>query len=140
MHLTLKRATTRPAADNLFQQQERFDRFKREYNEDRPHEALGMKTPSSVWQVPARRMPRTLPEPNYQNEDLVRIAATNGQVGLRKGKSFTLSAAFVDQPLGLTEIEDRLWRVKFMNYELGFVDETTGKFKPNTHLTLSPMS
>jgi transposase InsO family protein len=140
MHLTLKRATTRPAANNIFQQQERFDRFKREYNEERPHEALEMKTPASVWQKPNRKMPTELPEPSYQNEDLVRYVTNYGQVALRKGRHFTLSSAFIDQPVALTEVDENLWRVKFMNYELGFVDETTGKFKPNEHLTLSPMS
>jgi transposase InsO family protein len=140
MHLTLKRATTRPAGANLLQQQERFDKFKREFNEERPHEALAMKTPSEIWKPPTRKMPQELPEPDYKNEDLVRYVSNFGIVNLRKGKGFHLSSAFVDQPVALTEVEDHLWRVKFMNYELGFVDELTRKFKPNMHLTLSPMS
>lgn len=140
MHLTLKRATTRPAANNSLQQQERFDRFRREYNEERPHEALGMKTPSSVWCRPTRKMPTALPDPNYDNEDLVRLVGANGQVPLRNSKAFFLSGAFENQPVALTETEENLWRVKFMNYELGFVDETTGVFSPNKFLTLSPMS
>ncbi|MGZ3722605.1 MAG: integrase core domain-containing protein [Bdellovibrionales bacterium] len=140
MHLTLKRATSRPAADNLLQQQEKFDRFMNEYNNERPHEALDMKTPSEVWQKPVRQMPSSPPEPNYKNEDLIRVVTTNGSVNLRTGRGFQLSYAFVDQPIALTEVEEKLWRVKFMNYELGFVDETTEKFKPNEYLNLSPMS
>jgi transposase InsO family protein len=140
MHLTLKRATTRPAANNLLQQQERFDRFRREYNEDRPHEALAMKTPASMWTPPIRKMPPVLPDPNYEREDLVRLVTNYGQVHLRKGQVFTLGSAFIDQPVALTEIDDKIWRVRFMNYELGLVDEATKKFKPNQYLNLLPMS
>jgi hypothetical protein len=140
MHLTLKRATTRPAANNILQQQERFDRFRREYNEERPHESLGMKTPATFWKEPERRMPRVLPEPNYEREDLVRMVTNYGRVQLRQGQAFTLGSAFIDHPVALTEIEDKVWRVRFMNYELGLVDEETGIFSPNEELTLLPMS
>ncbi len=52
-------------------------------------------------------------------------------------QAFTLGSAFIDHPVALTEIEDKIWRVRFMNYELGLVDEETGIFKPNEQLTLS---
>ena len=45
MHLTLKKETTRPPGSNSLQQQERFDAFVREFNAERPHEALEMKRP-----------------------------------------------------------------------------------------------
>lgn len=139
MHLTLKRATTRPAADNLLQQQERFNRFIREYNNERPHEALDMKIPSEVWEKPKRKMPETLPIPAYENEDLIRFVASNGYVNIQKGKKFQLGYAFADQPVAITEVEDNLWRVRFMDYELGLADEVTGKFTPNKFLNLLPM-
>ncbi|MCM0606581.1 MAG: transposase [Xanthomonadaceae bacterium] len=140
IHLTLKRATTRPAANNLFQQQERFDRFIREYNDERPHEALNMKTPASVWTQPNRKMPATLPEPDYKAEDLIREPTNYGQVHLQRGKMFTLNSVFTGQPIALTEVEEKLWRIRFMNYEIGFFDEAAEMFKPNTYLTLLPMS
>ena len=139
MHLTLKRATTRPAGDHLLQQQERFDHFLKVYNDERPHEALGMKTPSAFWQKSERKMPVHLPEPDYAKEDLVRVVTQYGRVTLRKGKDFILSNVFINQPIALTEIDNQLWSVKFMNYELGTVDEVTQKFKPNDYLTMSPM-
>ena len=46
MHLTLKLETTKPAGGNFLQQQARFDDFIAEYNTERPHQALGMKSPS----------------------------------------------------------------------------------------------
>ena len=49
MHLTLKRETTKPAADNMLQQQARFDDFVPRFNEPRPHQALGMKVPAELY-------------------------------------------------------------------------------------------
>jgi hypothetical protein len=49
MHLTLKQAATKPAAGNVLQQQARFDAFLAQYNQDRPHQALGMKVPADVY-------------------------------------------------------------------------------------------
>ncbi|OFZ19426.1 MAG: hypothetical protein A2X94_13895 [Bdellovibrionales bacterium GWB1_55_8] len=49
MHLTLKLETTRPAAGNLLQQQEKFDNFRDMFNGERPHEALEMKVPADFY-------------------------------------------------------------------------------------------
>ena len=40
MHLTLKAEATKPASPNFLHQQERFDRFLRVYNHERPHQAV----------------------------------------------------------------------------------------------------
>lgn len=140
MHLTLKQATTRPAANNSFQQQERFDRFRNEYNQERPHEALGMKTPASVWKKSRREMPTILPEPNYQNEDIVREVTKSGHIHFKRRTAFILSSVFFGQQVGLTEVDNNLWRIRFMNYELGIYDEVNKMFKPNEYLNLLPMS
>jgi transposase InsO family protein len=60
MHLTLKKEATIPPEKNLTKQQELFDIFRKEYNTERPHEALGMKTPSSVYVPSEREMLRRL--------------------------------------------------------------------------------
>jgi putative transposase len=49
MHLTLKQQATKPAAANMLQQQARFDRWQREFNEERPHQALAMHVPADVY-------------------------------------------------------------------------------------------
>jgi len=54
MHRTLKQDATKPAAATLLLQQDRFDQFVEEYNRHRPHEALGMKFPSEIYQKSAR--------------------------------------------------------------------------------------
>src|ERR1041385_221126 len=54
MHLTLKLEATKPAATNVLQQQARFDAFVERYNQERPHQALGMKVPADVYTRSAR--------------------------------------------------------------------------------------
>ncbi len=55
MHRTLKAETTRPAAGNLRAQQRRFNAIRQEYNHIRPHEALKLETPASVYQTSSRQ-------------------------------------------------------------------------------------
>jgi hypothetical protein len=64
MHLTLKKEATRPACQNSLAQQARFDDFLKEFNSERPHEALGMKTPDEVY-TPSLRPYNGLPETEY---------------------------------------------------------------------------
>src|SRR5262249_6113167 len=54
MHRTLKIEATRPAGANFLQQQAKFDAFVREFNNERPHEALAMKHPSDVYKASTR--------------------------------------------------------------------------------------
>jgi transposase InsO family protein len=49
MHLTLKKEATRPPGMNSLQQQAKFDTFMREFNTERPHEALAMRMPAEVY-------------------------------------------------------------------------------------------
>src|ERR1700734_2029533 len=49
MHLTLKKEATHPASKNFLQQQDKFDRFIHEFNQERPHQGLGMKYPAELY-------------------------------------------------------------------------------------------
>jgi putative transposase len=64
MHLTLKKETTKPAGLNFLQQQARFDDFIEIFNNERPHEALGMKYPAELYQ-PSNRPYQGLPDIDY---------------------------------------------------------------------------
>ena len=64
MHRTLKAEATRPPSGNLQAQQTRFKRFRHEYNEERPHEALGQETPASCYRPSTRELPRRLARSN----------------------------------------------------------------------------
>jgi len=132
MHRTLKAETTRPAGGNSLEQQERFDRFRREFNEERPHEALELKTPAEVYQPSTRHYPVPLPELRYPLHDDVLLVTRHGHIRLPKARTVFLSNALADQPVGLREGEDGRWLVTFVNLDLGTYEPRTGSFEP-TH-------
>jgi putative transposase len=132
MHLTLKLETTRPAAGNFLQQQEKFDNFRAVYNEERPHESLEMKCPSEFYQSSGRPFPKELPEIQYPLHDSTRLVGGNGT--LKFGKlGFHLGEALSYQPVGIREEDVGLWRVSFMDLDLGLFDGDENKFKPFTN-------
>jgi putative transposase len=61
MHRTLKPKTARPPAGSLSAQQRRFNRFRREYNSERPHQALADATPASCYTDSPRPYPPCSP-------------------------------------------------------------------------------
>lgn len=129
MHLTLKQDTTRPAADNSLQQQERFDEFRTRYNEERPHEALEMRTPASFYEPSSRKLPHTLEPPSYPLHDLHRNVSQAGCVRL-EGHDVYLSKALIGQRVGLTQLESATWLVSFMQMDLGYLDLSTRSVLP----------
>jgi transposase InsO family protein len=131
MHRTLKAETTRPARHNSLQQQERFDEFRKEFNEERPHEALEMKRPAEVYRPSERQYPATLPELTYPLHDDVLVVNGAGHIRLPRGRSVFLSYALSGQPVGLREQEDGRWLVTFVALDLGRYDARTGDFEPD---------
>jgi putative transposase len=128
MHRTLKLAATTPPGLNLLQQQEKFFAFIDEYNNERPHQALGMKYPGEVYQR-SRRPYRGLSDITYPDCERTVLITNCGRVCVRKSKVH-ISKAFANQPVGLLEADDTIWEVYFMDYLLGYFDEYSRKFAP----------
>ena len=122
MHRTLKAETTRPAGSSMLQQQERFDRFREEYNDKRPHEALEQRPPASAYEVSPRKLAEAQIEPQYPLHDRVVTVSSSGSISLPRRRQVYLGAALAGQPIGLRELDDGRWRVTFMQLELGHVD------------------
>lgn len=80
MHRTLKAATTRPPAASGPSQQRRFTAFRREFNEERPHESLGQQPPASCNGPSSRHLPRTLPPVEYPGHFERRLVSRNGGI------------------------------------------------------------
>lgn len=129
MHRTLKQATTQPAKSNLMEQQQAFDEFRREYNEDRPHEALGQQTPAAVYTPSSRDYTGKLLEPEYPDWWEVRRVRKDGSLCWCKQMRF-LGEVLARETIGLEPIDDGLWRLWFVDYELGTFDERDGKVHP----------
>jgi putative transposase len=120
MHLTLKKEATRPAAKNLLQQQARFDAFIDYYNQERPHQALGMRCPAELYD-PSPRPYRGLEDLDYPFHDHAHIVTRCGRICFGRRK-INLSTVFAGQKVGVKEVSDRIWLVSFMHYDLGYFD------------------
>ena len=129
MHLTLKREATKPAGMNFLQQQEKFDRFVEEYNTQRPHEALGMKYPTEIYFKSKRPYPDGLPDVEYPFHDKRILVTHCGRICFN-GNKINFSRAFSGQPIGIKEVQDGIWLVSFMDYDLGYFDEEGLRFEP----------
>ena len=143
LHRTLKAETTRPPRGNLNAQQIRFNQFRREYNEERPHEALGQNTPASAYKPSRRPLPRTLPPIEYPGHFEVRLVSRNS--GIRwKCHWVCVTHTLAEQYVGLEEIDDGLWDVYFGPVKLGRMDERKLRIEDHkgrwVRKTVSPMS
>jgi transposase InsO family protein len=141
MHLTLKKEATRPPAMNGLQQQARFDAFLAEFNTERPHEALDMKTPAEVYR-PSGRAYDGLPDVAYPYHDRDILVTACGRICMHR-KKINISTALAGQRLGIKEVDDSIWLVSFMRYDLGYIDleQRTLQTIDNPFGTrLSPMS
>jgi transposase InsO family protein len=129
MHRTLKEATARPPRWNLRAQQKAFDLFRKEYNEERPHEALGQKPPASWYGSSRREYPGRLEELEYPDDWQKRRVSPGGQMRW-KGARVQVSHALVDQIIGLQPAGEGLWTVYFGSLELGQLDERRRRLLP----------
>lgn len=120
MHRTLKQETARPPERTLRAQQRAFDRFRLEYNEERPHEALAMATPASLYEPSPRRFPGRLPEMEYPAGFAMRIVQQHGDVNWRFGRFF-LGEVLSGETVGFEEVQDG-WRVWFGPLRLAYLD------------------
>jgi transposase InsO family protein len=141
MHLTLKKEATRPPGQNSLQQQARFDTFIDEFNKERPHEALAMKLPAEVYK-PSPRTYAGLPELTYPLHDRDLMVTACGRICMHR-KRINVSSVLAGQRLGIKEVDDGIWLVTFMSYDLGFIDLEQKTLQPLDNpfgTRLSPMS
>lgn len=122
MHRTLKAETTRPAAGSKNAQQRRFNAFRTEYNEVRPHEALGQRTPASFYRPSDREYPSRLPEIVYPDHFELRLITRDGAIRFQK-KLVWVSKVLMGEYAGLEEVGDGVWDVYYGPVRLGQFDE-----------------
>jgi transposase InsO family protein len=131
-HLTLQQETTTPPAATVAAQQRRFDQMRREFNTERPHEALGQRPPARVYVPSPRPYPDRLEDPWYDATHQVRRVKRMGQIKWG-GDAVFVSEAMRGELVGLAETERGDWTVRFMHLELGRIDRTTRRFTPAWH-------
>jgi len=126
MHRELKGETARPPARNEERQQERFDAFRAMWNFERPHEALGQRPPALVWEPSTREFPNVLVEPDYAGHMEVRRVRSGGEIKFQ-GEMVFISQALAGELIGLEEVDDGVWSINFVAFEVGRLDERTKK-------------
>src|ERR1700693_117713 len=112
MHLTLKKEATKPAAKNFLQQQGRFDHFIEEYNQERPHQAIGMKYPTELY-VSSSRPYKGLSDLEYPFHDRTITVSNCGRICIGRRK-INLSIVFAGQNVGIKEVSDKIWLGGFL--------------------------
>ena len=128
MHLTLKQEATKPASFNFLQQQERFERFVGVYNHERPHQALNGACPGELY-TPSARDYRPPADPDYPFHDRTVRVTRCGRICIGRRK-INLSNVFAGQLVGVREVDDRIWLVSFLHFDLGFFDHQEGASNP----------
>jgi putative transposase len=129
MHRTLKSEAISPPRKTFSEQQRAFDRFREGYNYDRPHEALGQKTPGSIYLKSLRPYPEIIPEVAYGRAFTVRRVKHNGDIKW-KGKEWYVSGALAGESVGLKQIDNEAWQVYFSFHPLGILNERMKKITP----------
>jgi putative transposase len=129
MHRTLKQEAAQPPAENRRKQQQVLDQFRQEYNEVRPHEALEMQTPASVYEPSARTFPARVPEPEYPQTMLVRSVRHQGIFRWKKHDVF-LSEVLWSERVGLLPEDDRWFTIYFAQIPIGRFDSERLRVTP----------
>jgi transposase InsO family protein len=124
-HRTLKLEviSQRPAWHDNREVQAAFDRWRPEYNFERPHESLGYEVPASRFVPSLRPYPGILPAVEYDSHFEVRQVQQNGRVKL-KSRRFFVGKAFAGEPAGLLEVGDGLWDVYYCHQRISHIDLT----------------
>jgi putative transposase len=122
-HLTLKQQTASPPRSDAAEQQRTFDRFRHEYNDVRPHEALGQTPPARHYEPSLRAMPEPR-APDYPDM-MVRWVSSGGEICV-KGSSLYVGSVLGKQPVGLRQIDADEWEIFYGPLLLGYVLKRKG--------------
>jgi putative transposase len=127
MHRTLKQDV--PPQPTRKRQQHCFDLFLEQYDWQRSHEALGRKTPGSVYCVSSRRYPAKIPPVQYGPGIIVRRVRYNGEIRWH-GNLIYVSQVLAHEPLGLKQIDEEQWELRYSFHLLGILNNQTKTIIP----------
>jgi putative transposase len=129
MHRTLKAAGVAPIQATLEAQQRQLDAFVREYNWERSHEALGRKTPAACHGPSVRGYPTRIPPVEYDSGMVVRRVRHNGEIKWQ-GDLLYVCEVLAGARVGLKQVDDERWELRYRFHLLGTLDARAGKIVP----------
>ena len=132
----MKDYTAKPSACNLIQQQRRFNGFRTEYNEYRPHEALDMQTPSEHYNGSVRKFPSRLPQINYPDHMQIRTVQIHNNIRYF-GKRLFVTECLYGENVGIERIDDNVSLLWYCDYLLGRIDHRKWQIGPVKNRPLS---
>lgn len=121
MHRSLKNDILDEPARNHKEQQSIFDSYRHDFNNHRPHEALNDQTPSDYYQKSNRPYVERPHPPEYDYDYTVRSVRHHGEIKFM-GRMFFVSRLLTGEHVGLKEIADDVWQLKYSFYTLGSLD------------------
>jgi putative transposase len=139
MHRTLKAEAASPPAANRVAQQRALDAFRRDYNEVRPHEAIGQVPPQAIYRPSSRSFERVLKDPAYGDKiEPVRVRS-DGTVKWQ-GHHFMLTDILAGELVGCERLDTGGWKLSYGPLELGLLN-SAGHFRQATRRrAVLPMS
>jgi putative transposase len=127
MHRTLKAATAKPPKGCLSAQQRAFNHFRHEYNDERPHRALGGgRRPSELYRPSPRALPARTPEISYPDHFAIRKVRQEGHMKW-EGHEVFVSKTLANEAVGLKPLDHDRWELYFGRLPLGILDARTHK-------------
>jgi len=125
MHLDIRRELE---GGRVGRDQAAFDLWRKEYNTERPHEALGMRVPAEVYRRSEREYEGTPTEIDYGGKESRRVMKKSGVICYQKER-IVITSALGGWPVGLSPQADGLVEVWFSKLLLGFIDPKTACFR-----------
>ena len=129
MHRTLKAATARPPARSVKAQQHAFDAFRAEYNHERPHEALALRTPAECYCDSPRALPSRLPAISYPDHMQVRKVFARGEL-YYLGTRIFITECLAYEHVGLEQMDEDMSALYYCSYLLGYIDHRKCTVRP----------
>jgi transposase InsO family protein len=126
MHLDVADQLEADPADSLEVQQRAASKWRAEFNEVRPHEAIAMQTPAQLYVRSSRRYTGVRP-PRYPASYGVRRVSSKGCVRYM-GKAVFISESLIGHDLGIRRTQRGRIAVRFYNLDIGLFDLASAPF------------
>jgi len=129
-HRVYKAEVAKNPARTPADQQQRTNRWLRDYNGQRPHEGLGMKVPAAIYQRSGRQMPVGVKPWKYPPQWIRRWVKGNGQISWQGNRRF-IGEAFIGDYIGMKPAGNGKWRVYYGPLLIGQLNENeSGAIRP----------